>query len=210
VREVVHGDALAWMEATPAPEGASVITSLPDLSELPALGLEGWRAWFIDAARRVIRWVPDAGVAIFFQSDIRVRGTWIDKGHLVHRAADDEAAHLVWHKIICRKPPGTHSFGRAAYAHLMCVSRAERPPPHHGVPDVLPDGGAKTWSKGMGVDACRLAVRYLKEETATTLVVDPFCGHGTALAVANEMGLPALGVDTSRAQCKKARNLQLG
>jgi len=74
---------------------------------------------------------------------------------------------------------------------------------------VLPDGGHKPWSRAMGVLACRAACRYLQDETATTLVVDPFCGHGTVLAVANEVGLDAIGVDTSRAQCKAARNLKL-
>ena len=45
----------------------------------------------------------------------------------------------------------------------------------------------------MGVEACRLACRFLREESETKLVVDPFCGHGTALAVANHFGFDALG-----------------
>ena len=208
-RDVVHADALAWLAATPAPPGTSVVTSLPDASELPLLGYEGWRAWFVDVARRIVRWVPDDGVAIFFQSDVRRKGRWVDKGYLVHRAVDEENAALLWHKIVCSKPPGTASYGRATYAHMLCAARAERPPPRHGSPDVLPDGGHKPWSRAMGVLACRAACRYLQDETATTLVVDPFCGHGTVLAVANEVGLDAIGVDTSRAQCKAARNLKL-
>jgi hypothetical protein len=50
-REIVCAEALAWMDATPAPAHTSVVTSLPDVSELPALGFEGWRAWFVGAAR---------------------------------------------------------------------------------------------------------------------------------------------------------------
>ena len=61
----------------------------------------------------------------------------------------------------------------------------------------------------MGVEACRVACRFLREESETTRVVDPFCGHGTVLAVANEMGFDALGVDLSARQCKKARRLRL-
>ena len=209
-REVVHADALVWLAETAAPAGASVITSLPDASEVPKLGYDGWRAWFVDAARRVIRWIPDDGVAIFFQSDLRRKGTWVDKGYLVHRALEEEGASLVWHKIVCRKPAGTVSFGRATYSHMLCVARAERPPPRHGAADVLPDAGVMTWSRAMGVEACRAACRFLQQETATTVVVDPFCGHGTVLAVANEVGLDAIGVDLSRAQCKAARNLKLG
>ena len=59
----------------------------------------------------------------------------------------------------------------------------------------------------MGVNACRLACRFLIEETPTRLVVDPFCGHGTVLAVANAMGLDALGVDVSVRQCRAAKKL---
>lgn len=63
------------------------------------------------------------------------------------------------------------------------------------------------WSKAMGVEACRLACRYLLDETDTRVVVDPFCGHGTVLAVANALGLDAIGVDRSARQCRAARRL---
>lgn len=208
-RDVVHADALEWLAATLAPAGASVVTSLPDASELPELGFDGWRTWFVDTARRVLRWVPDEGVAIFFQSDVRRKGLWVDKGYLVHRAMEEEGAALAWHRIVCRKPAGTASYGRATYAHMLCAARAERPPPRHGAPDVLPDAGHVPWSRAMGVLACRAACRYLQDETETKVVVDPFCGHGTVLAVANQLGLDAIGVDKSRAQCKAARNLKL-
>ena len=208
-RQVIHAEALAWLEANAAPPASSVGTSLPDLSELPERSFEDWRAWFVGVARRVIRWVPDEGVAIFYQSDIRHLGTWIDKGYLVMRAAEEESARLVWHKIVCRKPPGTITHGRASYSHMICVTRArgrasetKRPGP-----DVLPDAGFMPWSKAMGVQACRVACRYLVDEGATRVVVDPFCGHGTVLAVANELGMDAIGVDVSTKRCKAARRL---
>ncbi len=208
-RTIVRGEALAYLAANPARLDASVVTSLPDVSELPELGLARWRAWFVDAARQVIRWLPEQGVAIFYQSDIRVEGTWIDKGYLVMRAAEEEAAQLVWHKIVCRKPPGTVLHGRASYSHMLCISRGERPPMKHASPDVLDDAGLMTWSKAMGVAACVLACRYLRNETQTRLVVDPFCGHGTVLAVANVMGFEGLGVDRSSRQVRAARKLSI-
>ena len=208
-RRIIQAEALAWLEANPAESGASVITSLPDVSELPGLGSEGWRTWFIDAARRVIRWVPEGGVAIFFQSDIRPRGVWIDKGYLVQRAAEDESATVVWHKIVCRRPPGTATYGRSSYSHMICISRVRRGPPKHASADVVPDAGFMPWSRAMGVEACRIACRYLRDETETKLVVDPFCGHGTVLAVANMLGLDALGVDLSARRCRAARKLEI-
>jgi hypothetical protein len=207
-REIFHAEALDWLASHPADAGMSVVTSLPDASELPLLGVDGWRAWFIGAARKVLAWLPAGGVAIFYQSDIRVGGEWIDKGYLVQRAMEEEGAKLAWHRIVCRKPAGTASFGRATYAHMLCASGAPRPKPRHGFPDVLPDAGVMPWSRAMGVGACEIACQFLLKETETTIVVDPFCGHGTVLAVANRLGLDAVGIDQSRAQCKAARNLK--
>ena len=205
-REVIHAEALAWMDGNVAAPGTGVVTSLPDVSELPALGFDGWRAWFVGAVRRVIRWVPEDGAAIFFQSDVRHRGVWVDKGHLVLCGADEEHASVAWHRIVCRRPPGTLSQGRATYAHMIALTRVPRPPLRAAV-DVMADGGAKTWSRAMGTLACASACRYLLEETGATRVVDPFCGHGTVLAVANALGLDAVGIDVSARRCRAASKL---
>ena len=85
-RSIINADALAWLAANTADLHASVVTSLPDVSELQ-LELDAWRAWFIAAARQVIAWTPRAQAAVFFQSDIRVGGAIVDKSYLVMRAA---------------------------------------------------------------------------------------------------------------------------
>jgi hypothetical protein len=208
-RRIVHADALTWLAETPADPRASVITSLPDVSELPEHDLASYRAWFDATAQRVIGWVPSSQVAIFFQSDVCAEGLWLDKGYLVMRAAEAQGASLLWHKIVCRKAPGTVVHGRASYSHLVCVSRGLRARPQRSLPDVLGDAGHKPWSKAMGVSACALACRFVRDETDATVVVDPFCGHGTALAVANALGLDALGVDRSARQCRAARKLRI-
>lgn len=205
-RRIIQADAIAWMEATPPDAHASVVTSLPDASELPHLDLDAWRAWFVDAARRVIRWVPEDGVAIFFQSDIRIAGALVDKGYLVMRAAEHEGASLLFHKIVCRRAPGTIAFGRPSYSHMIAVTRGPTEPPRSPGPDVLPDAGHMPWSRAMGVAACRVACRYLLDNTATRVVVDPFCGRGTVLAIANSLGLDAVGVDVSARRCRAARS----
>lgn len=205
-REIFEADAFVWLAEHPAPLDASVVTSLPDLSELPGLTLERFRAWFVDAARRVVRWVPPQGVAVFYQSDVLHAGTWVDKAYLVGRAIEEEGAALVFHKIVCRKPPDTPYLGRPSYSHLLGVAHAPRPV-RRPSPDVLTSAGRMPWSKAMGVEACRLACRYLLDETDTRVVVDPFCGHGTVLAVANALGLEAIGVDRSARQCRAARRL---
>lgn len=218
-RVVVQAEALAWMGANAAPPRASVVTSLPDVSEL-AMPIEAWRVWFEDAARAVLRWIPEGGVAVFFQSDIRHGGGWVDKGHLVHRAADAEGATLLWRSTVCRKPAGTVSAGRPGTSHLMAFARPAATESERGAlgpktlgmrglpPDVIPDAGFMPWSRAMGATACRAACRYLLAVGTTTLV-DPFCGRGTALAVANAMGLDAIGVDVSAKAARAARRCTL-
>jgi hypothetical protein len=204
-RTVHHADALDWLRAAGRLDGASVITSLPDVSEL-ALPFDGWKRWFVSAAAATMAAVPDDGVAIFFQSDIRRGGAWVDKGALVTRAADEGGMSMLFHKIVCRLPPGTATMGRASYAHLIGFARGQRAP-RSASPDVLADGGFKPGAKAMGVNACVHAVRFVQRETPTRTVVDPFCGFGTVLAVANALGLDAVGVDHSAKMVRKARTL---
>src|SRR5688572_29358983 len=125
-RQVWCEDALGWLERQRPLASCSVITSLPDVSGMPSLGLDGWRSWFIDAAELVLEATPDDGVTIFYQTDIKVDGTWVDKSYLCHRAAERANAPLLWHRIVCRKPAGESNFGRPAYSHLLCYSRAVR------------------------------------------------------------------------------------
>jgi cyclopropane fatty-acyl-phospholipid synthase-like methyltransferase len=61
----------------------------------------------------------------------------------------------------------------------------------------------------MGVKACVDACRFVLTETTTRTIVDPFCGWGTVLAVANALGMDAVGVDLSTRMCRRARTLQI-
>jgi hypothetical protein len=209
-RLVIQAEALAWLDENAAEPGDAVVTSLPDVSELPELGpgLDGWKRWFVDAAARVMRW-PAAGMpSVFFQSDVRYQVAWVDKGYLVQRAAEQVGAKQLFHKIVCRKPPGTLSQGRASYAHLLAFTLGDALPPKKPTADVLPDGGEKPWSRAMGTRACEAACRFLLDDAGARRVVDPFCGRGTVLAVANALGLDALGVELSGKRCRFARNLK--
>lgn len=201
---VHHGDGLAFLARGPLPSDCAIATSLPDHSELPALGVPGWRAWFIDAVALACRAVAPEAVALFYQTDVKWDGRWIDKGHLVLCGADAAGSHALVHKIVCRVPPGITTFGRPAYAHLIAVSRERRLAPGASTPDVLPELGAMSWSRAMGAAACAAAVRLLAALGART-IVDPFCGHGSVLAAANALGLDAVGVELSRRRAARAR-----
>jgi hypothetical protein len=206
---VHHADAVAWLRARGRLDGCSVVTSLPDVTELPGLDLAAWTRWFEDAAELVMHAVPDDAVAVFFQSDVKRAGAWVDKGAMVQRAADRARTRLLFHKIVCRKAAGTVTFGRASYSHLLAYSRGVRPRAERATADVLPDAGFMPGTKAMGVNACADACRFVLRETQTRTIVDPFCGYGTVLAVANALGLDAIGVDLSSKMCRKARTLRV-
>lgn len=206
-RTVFAQDAIAWLAENKLPASHAVITSLPDSSEVPRLGFEGWRQWFIDTSAQICRAVADDSVAIFFQTDVKLNGGWVDKAHLVHSGADAAKSQLLWHKVVCRAPPGITTFGRPAYAHLLCFSRGLKLEKGQSSPDVLERLGEMTWARAMGVEACVAACRFVLERTACRTIVDPFCGLGTALAVANSMGMDAIGVELSAKRAEKAREL---
>jgi DNA methylase len=207
---VVHcADALRWLSDRPVLAGCSVVTSLPDASELPGVSFAAWRGWFADAAALVLSRTPPDGAALFYQTDVKRAGAWVDKAYLVQRAAEEAGLALLFHKIACRLPPGPPASGRAAYAHLLCFSRGLRADLGRATADVLPDAGAMTWVRAIGLAACREACRWILENTATRTVVDPFCGVGTVLAVANELGMDAVGVELNKKRARKARRLAL-
>ena len=213
-KRIVHcEDAIEWLKNQGTLTGCSLITSMPDFSEFssltPPMDLEQWKAWFTRAAELVLSRCPDEGVVIFYQTDIKKDGVWVDKGYLCQKAAESLGHSLLWNKVVCRTPPGSVTYGRPSYSHMLCFSRGVRAEVSKSTCDVLPRAGETTWTRGMGLEACLLACRFVLEGTLTRTVVDPFCGHGSILAVANHLGLDAIGVELSRKRAKKARGLSM-
>ncbi len=206
-----HADAITWLSQMRAPlRGASIVTSMPDVSEFPRFSLEEWKAWFTNAARLVLSCCPPDGVTIFYQTDIKKNGVWLDKSFLCQKVAAETGDELIAHKIICRSPPGVTSFGRIGYSHLLCFSKTIRPDTSNSSADVLPQAGPTTWTRGMGLEACRLACEFIKTNTTSHTILDPFCGHGTVLGVANDFGFHAIGVDRSLKCIRKAKSVKTG
>jgi len=208
-RKVECAEAVAWLTGSEQLSGCSIITSLPDVSEFPTLSLAGWKQWFVRTAALVMAKVPEDGAALFYQTDVKKAGAWVDKGYLISKAAEEAGCETLFHKVVCRRAPGTVTFGRPAYSHLLGFSRGLRVDLGRATADVLPEAGEVTWTRGMGVQACLVACRFVLEHTKSRTVVDPFCGHGTVLAVANALGLNAVGVELSRKRAQKARSLRV-
>jgi hypothetical protein len=208
-REVLHADGPGWLRSAELGPGHAIVTSLPDYSELPRLGFDGWRAWFIETAALVCERLAPESVAIFFQTDVKREGSWVDKSFLVQLGAERAQSSLLWHKVVCRAPAGTITFGRPAYAHLLCFSRGLRLPPARSSADVIPELGDMPWPRAMGTRACNEACKFLVAHTPCRTVVDPFCGVGTVLAVANQHGLDAIGIEISGKRARRAQTLDL-
>ncbi|MCA3014734.1 MAG: SAM-dependent methyltransferase [Myxococcaceae bacterium] len=207
-RTVHCTDGVAWLRTQTFDERHAVITSLPDVSEV-ALPFDAWRRWFIDTAQLVCERLAPSAVAVFFQTDIKREGRWVDKAYLVQRGAEAAGSAQLFHKVVCRAPVGMTTFGRPAWAHLLAFSKTRTVAPGDSTPDVLPRLGEMPWARAMGVEACEAAVRFVKLQANASVVIDPFCGLGTVLAVANRHGLDAVGVELSRKRAERARALEV-
>ena len=207
-RVVYCEDALIWLQNSPVLEGCSLIASMPDISEFHGMLIDEWKEWFIKTATLVLSRTPDDGVTIFYQSDIKVDGVWVDKGYLCQKAAEALGHELLWHKIVCRILPGKITFGRPSYSHVLCFSKGVRI--HdlgNSTADVIPEIGEKTWERGMGLEACLMIGKFIIEHTKTLTLVHPFCGQGAMLAVANKLGLAGIGIERSPKRAELARTL---
>ena len=205
-RSVHTGDAIAWLEQAALTAEQAIVTSMPDSSEL-RMDVAKWSQWFTSTARLICERVADDAVAIFFQTDVKLDGRWIDKAFLVQLGAQQAGTHLLWHKVVCRAPAGINTRARPAYAHLLCFSRNLRLDPKLGSADVLPALGEMTWPRAMGIAACEASAQFLLAHTQCRTVIDPFCGVGTMLAVANAYELDAIGIELSAKRAEQARTL---
>lgn len=205
----MHGDAVAWLAERPGLEDSSVIATIPDVSEL-GVSLERWREFFFAAARAALLAAPPDGLALFMQTDIKHEGRWVSKAGLVLRVADELEVPLLFHKIVCRRPPGSLIHGRPGYSHILAFSRRARDDADRPTPDVLPDLGVMPWSHSIGTRAAEAAVTAVRRlSPATTRIIVPFCGIGTILAVANARGFDVVGIERNRKRAEAARTFEL-
>jgi len=207
--QVICGDALSWLAANPATPSASLVASLPDVSEV-GVGEQRWRELFADAVTLSLNAIPARGVAVFFQTDLKRDGRWTSKAGMVLAAAERSQVPLLWHKVVCRLAPGRIQHGRPAYSHLLAFSRDARDDSRVASADVLPDLGEMPWTHSMGSRAAFAAVDFIRRASPeTTTIVAPFCGLGTVLAAANRRGLSAIGIEQTRKRAERAASFEL-
>lgn len=207
LRQVEAVDAIHWLQERSITQGEAYVASLPDISEFPGYSLSEWKDWFEQTAELILSKTHPDSVTVFYQSDIKIDGKWIDKGFLVQKAAERVHSHLLWHKIICRVSPGEATFGRPSYSRILCFSKKLSCDVSKSTPDVIPSMGIKTWERGMGPMACMMIAKFIKDQTECHSIVHPFCGQGLMLAVANAYGLNATGIERSAKRAEMARKI---
>lgn len=198
-RKVFYTDALEWLTAHKNLD--SIVTSIPEMSELN-LSYGKYVEFLERAVTLCLEATNPKGYVIFLQTDRKHHGL-IDKSYFISDVAQKLGYKMLWHKIVLRKEVGKVDLFRPTYSRMLCYTKSGK------VGKVFPDviyAGETTYTNGFGVDAVKLAIDYLKSNKIRT-VYDVFVGSGTTLAVANKLGLNAVGVDNDASQCKKAMKL---
>jgi hypothetical protein len=168
------------------------------------LSVKQYEEFFRTAARLCLEAVKDDGYCIFLQTDRKHHG-WIDKSYFITDEAYQLGFHMVWKKIALTRDVGKADLFRPTYSTMVCYTKTGK------VGKLFPDvvvSGEKTYTHAFGVEAVKLCVEYAKAQGAK-LVADPFSGSGTTLAVANALGLDAVGVELSKKYCEMSRKLKL-
>lgn len=201
MRDVICADADEWLDG----KGnlGAVVTSLPDAAEIGG-GLNEWETWFVRLAERCMRVASPDAPSVFYQTDRKGDGVLHSKASLLFRAAQAAGVNALWHKIALRRSVGAVDLHRPGYTHLIAFSRDANP--GRASPDVF-DAGRMIYPNAMGLAAAGVAVRFAA--LSSTTIVDPFCGRGTVLAIANALGLNAVGVDIDPQQVAYAQRLEI-
>lgn len=201
-RLVFHADAVEWCREHP--EFGPVVTSPPDAHEV-GMDVEDWRPWFDEALAQCMTVTGERFPAVFYVTDRRYVGEIVSKADLVFGATWDAGYRVLWHKIALRRDAGKIDLHRPTYSHMIAVG----PPGTRGgktSPDVF-NRGPVLYPNGMGAEAARVAVEFVAKYAKGVPVVNPYCGRGTVLRAANEVGLDAVGIDNDEEQCDYASRL---
>jgi hypothetical protein len=180
-----------------------IITSLPDPEEIK-IPPGNWEGWLKTMLNDLEKSLDKDGVIIFYQTDRRDKGTILDKAYLIKEHFYSYDYNLVFQKIVLKMDVGKISLFRPSYTNLFGFSKSKKITTGKPTPDVI-EAGDMFYKNAMGLNACQTAINFVRPYTTT--IVDPFCGQGSILKVANDNGLDSIGIDIDKKQCTKARKL---
>jgi hypothetical protein len=199
MKTIICADSFEWLPANR--DQGSIITSLPDASEIGIEDLGEYEKWVRRAATECFASASADCPVIFVQTDRRKGGRQFSKSTLLQNIATELGWFLVWHKIELSQEIGKSNLYRPTFRHMLCFGKG-KVTAGQATPDVIPVS-KRLYDMAFGFEAAKVAVEFCKRYT--NRVCDPFCGQGTVLQVSEEMGLHSVGVDIDPKVCKIAR-----
>lgn len=196
-REIIVADAVKWLEEQTACSIPNVVTGICDMDEIGAT-LPEYLRFFKQVANLIFSRMNPGGYAVFIQTDRKYQREWIDKSALLSECARENGFKMVWHKIqLLREVDGTDLY-RPTYSHMLCYT--VNGTSGAAFPDVLPVS-RRLYKNGTPIEAARRSLLFIKQyNKKSTKVVDPFVGRGTIPAIANALGMDAVGIDIDPSQ----------
>jgi hypothetical protein len=199
-REIVVADSLEYLKKVSSLP--NVVTGICDQNETD-MSMPQYLQFFKDIASLIFTKLDKSGYAIFIQTDRKHDREWMDKSYMLTELAYSHGLKMVWHKIVLHRPLGSTNLYRPCYAHMLCYTYTGKP--GAAFSDVLPVS-EKLYENGTPLGAAEAAVKFIKDNNKkSTLIVDPFVGRGTVVAIANRFGLDAIGIDIDPKQAAMAQ-----
>jgi 2-polyprenyl-3-methyl-5-hydroxy-6-metoxy-1,4-benzoquinol methylase len=106
----------------------------------------------------------------------------------------------LWHKIELASEVGKSNLYRPTFRNMLCFGRGKMSA-GQATADVVPPS-KRLYEMAFGFEAAKVCVEFCKRYT--NRVCDPFCGQGTVLHVAEELGMDSVGVDIDPKVCEVA------
>lgn len=181
----------------------AIITSLPDMDEIN-MDIPEWTKWITRACIQLAAALDDDGIIFFYQTNRKHKGYLIDKSWMITNCFYFLGYKKIHEKIVLKQKVNTVSLFRPAHSKIFSFSK--KLTSGKGVPEVF-DTGKMLYKNAMGYNAAKSCVNYIKKHVDTDTILDPFCGQGSVLKIANDMGMNAIGIDILKEQCKLAKKL---
>lgn len=200
LKTIICADSFEWMPANR--NQGSILTSLPDASEIGMDDLAEYDKWLRRAAAEIFATASEGCPVIFIQTDRRKDGRQFSKANLLMNIAAELGWFLLWHKIELTAEVGKSNLYRPTFRNMVCFGRGKMSA-GQATADVVPKS-KRLYDMAFGFDAARACLEFCKK--FSNRVLDPFCGYGTTLHVAEDLGMDSVGVDISPECCEVARN----